>query len=121
MPKRKLSDELARIRAAFGYSCDGLSWAWGSSPAFRTEVMLAAVMLPVAFWLDKTPVERAMLVCSVLAVLAAELLNCGIEAAIDRISPEKHPLSKAAKDVGSAAVLVCLVAAGAVWLLIGIR
>jgi diacylglycerol kinase (ATP) len=113
----KPCSEVRRIVAAFGYSVAGLRWVI-SHPAFRTELIAACVMLPFAFVFGHTGVERAMLVSSLLLVLIVELLNTGIEAAIDRIGPEIHPLSKAAKDVGSSAVLLSLILAGAVWLLI---
>ncbi len=108
---------MRRIVNAYGYSVSGLQWAWQQAP-FRTEAYLAGIMLPLALCLGHSGVERAMLTGSVLLVLVVELLNCGIEAAIDRISAEIHPLSKAAKDVGSAAVLVSLVNAGLVWFFI---
>ena len=111
---KKPSDEMRRIGAAFGYSLDGLRWAW-RQPAFRTEALLCALLAPLALLVAESGVERAVLIGSLLPVLVAELLNCGIEAAIDRISPDIHPLSKAAKDAGSAAVLLSLVHAGAVW------
>lgn len=117
MRSRKPSDELRRISAAFGYSLAGLRWAW-RQPAFRTEAMLCGILMPPALFIADSGVARAALVGSLLLVLTAELLNCGIEAAIDRISPDIHPLSKAAKDAGSAAVLLSLVHAGAVWFFI---
>ncbi|NCY26512.1 MAG: diacylglycerol kinase [Alphaproteobacteria bacterium] len=111
---KKLSDELRRLRAACGYSADGLRWAWKQA-AFRGEVALCAVLVPAGVWLGRTGVEKALLVGCLLLVLVVELLNCGLEAAIDRISLERHPLSKAAKDVGSAAVLISLLGVGLVW------
>lgn len=111
---KKLSSEWKRLRAACGYSADGLRWAW-KQPAFQGEVVLCAIMGPAGAMLGRTGVERALLVGSLLLVLVVELLNCGLEAAIDRISTERHPLSKAAKDVGSAAVLLSLLSAGLVW------
>ena len=113
----KPSSELRRIVAAFGYSIAGLRWVV-SHPAFRTELIATCVMAPFAFVVGHSGVERAMLVGSLLLVLIVELLNTGIEAAIDRIGPEIHPLSKAAKDVGSSAVLLSLIHAGVVWLFI---
>ena len=83
--------------------------------AFRQEVLLAAVLLPLACWLGRGWVETALLTASVVLVLITELLNSGIEAAIDRIGPELHDLSKRAKDMGSAAVLLSLLLCGAVW------
>ena len=117
MSRKKPSDELRRIAAAFRYSMDGLRWSLNQA-AFRTELLLFCVLAPLALLLAQTGVERALLVGSLLLVLVVELLNCGIEAAIDRISQEIHPLSKAAKDAGSAAVFVACVHAGLVWFFI---
>ena len=114
MSIKKPYNEMRRIVAAFGYSCEGLRWV-ASHPAFRTEAIAATVMTPIALVVGQSGVERALLIGSLLIVLMVELLNTGIEAAIDRISPEIHPLSKVAKDVGSAAVLFSLIHAGVVW------
>jgi diacylglycerol kinase (ATP) len=108
----------ARVIQAFFNSLEGLRDAWRCESAFRQEVALAAIMLPAAFLLPVVPVERAMLVATVLLVLVVELLNSGVEAAIDRISFDHHSLSKRAKDIGSAAVLVSLVLCVAVWALV---
>ena len=105
---------LNRLRHATGYSLAGLRAGWGEQ-AFRQEVCLAAVLLPLAFWLGRGWVETALLAATVVLVLITELLNSGIEAAIDRIGPELHDLSKRAKDMGSAAVLLSLLLCGAVW------
>lgn len=107
---------LDRIRHATHYSLDGLRAAYGGESAFRQEVWLGAVLLPAAFWLGRGWVEVALLVGSVIAVLVVELLNSAVEAAIDRVSLELHPLSKRAKDLGSAAVMLSLVFAAGVWL-----
>jgi diacylglycerol kinase (ATP) len=117
MSRKKPSDEVRRIVAAFGYSVAGLKWV-SSHAAFRTELAAACVMAPAALLLAHTGVERALLIGSLLLVLIVELLNTGIEEAINRISTDIHPLSKAAKDVGSAAVLLSLVHAAVVWLCI---
>ena len=93
----------------------GLRHAWGEA-AFRQEAVAAALLLPAAFWIGKTWVERALLAGSVVMVLVVELLNTGIEKAIDRIGPEWHDLSRRAKDIGSAAVLLSLLLCGAIWL-----
>ena len=106
---------LRRIFNAFFYSLAGLRAAWRHENAFRQEVALAAVLLPVAFLVPMPGVERALLAASVLLVLVVELLNSAVESAIDRISPEHHPLSGRAKDVGSAAVLVSLLTTTVVW------
>ena len=109
---------LARIVHAFFNSCAGLADACRNESAFRQELMLAAVLIPVAFLLPVAPVERVLLIASVLLVLIVELLNTGVEAAIDRISFDHHSLSKRAKDIGSAAVFVALVLLAMVWGLI---
>lgn len=109
---------LSRIVHATGYSAQGLSAAVRHESAFRQELLLAVVMLPAALWLGRSWVETVLLAGTVLLVLIVELLNSGIEAAIDRISLERHPLSGLAKDLGSAAVLIALLLAGLVWALI---
>ncbi len=108
----------ARIVQAFFNSLAGLGDAWRHESAFRQEILLAAVLVPAALAVPVTGPERALLVGSVLLVLVVELLNSSVEAAIDRISLERHSLSKRAKDLGSAAVLVTLVLLAAVWALV---
>ena len=105
---------LSRIWHALGYSLNGLRAGW-YEPAFRQEALAAAVMLPAAFWLGQTWIEVTLLIATVVLVLVVELLNTGIETAIDRIGPEWHDLSKRAKDMGSAAVLLSLLLTGGVW------
>ncbi len=105
---------LNRLWHATGYSVAGLRAGWGEK-AFRQELCLAAVLLPLAFWLGGGWVETALLAGTVMLVLITELLNSGIEAAIDRIGPELHELSRRAKDMGSAAVLLSLLLCGATW------
>lgn len=97
---------------------DGLIAAARNEDAFRQELILAAVFVPLAFWVGRSGVERALLVGSVLLVLVVELLNSAVEATVDRISFENHHLAKRAKDIGSAAVLLTLLGAAATWLLI---
>ena len=104
-----------RVWHATGYSMAGLRAGWQEA-AFRLEASLAFVMLPLAFWVGRSWVEVALLAGSVLLVMIVELLNTGIEAAIDRIGLERHPLSKRAKDMGSAAVFLSLLFVGGVWL-----
>ena len=96
-------------------SGEGLRAGWGET-AFRQEAIAAFVLLPAAFWIGRSWMETALLAGSVLFVMIVELLNTGIETAIDRIGPEWHDLSKRAKDMGSAAVLLSLVLAGGIWL-----
>ena len=109
---------LIRIVHAFFNSCAGLADAWRHESAFRQEILLAAILVPLALVVPASPVERALLIASVLLVIIVELLNTGVEVAIDRISFEHHSLSKRAKDIGSAAVFVALVLMGAVWAVI---
>jgi len=109
---------LRRLMNAFGYSRDGFAAAWKHEAAFREELLLAAITIPLGLWLGQTGIERALLVGTILIVLIVELLNSAIEAVVDRVSPERHELSKRAKDIGSAAVLVTLTLAAAVWALI---
>ena len=106
---------ISRIYHAFLNSLAGLSEAWRHESAFRQEVVLVAVLLPIAAMVPVTPGERALLVATALLVIVVELLNSGVEAAIDRIGLDRHDLSKRAKDFGSAAVLVTLIMLGLVW------
>ena len=99
-------------------SLAGVAAAARNEGAFQVELAVCVVLVPLGLWLGGTGVERALLVSSVLIVLCAELVNTALEAAVDRISLEIHPLAKRAKDIGSAAVLLALVNAGAVWLLV---
>lgn len=107
---------LDRIVRATGYSMSGLAMAYRGESAFRQEFWLAVILLPSAFWLGRSWVEVALLAGSVLLVLIVELLNSSIEAAIDRISFEMHDLSKRAKDLASAAVLLSLLLCGGIWI-----
>lgn len=112
---QKLRTGLNRMTHAFGYSLAGLRAGWHET-AFRQEALAAMVLLPAAFWLGRNWVEVALLGGTVLLVMVVELLNTGVESAIDRIGPEWHDLSKRAKDMGSAAVLLSLVLCVATWL-----
>lgn len=106
---------LRRLFNAFLYSLSGLMLAFRLESAFRQELALAAVLIPAACLLDVSPLERVVLVAAVLLVLIVELLNSSVEAAIDRISLDTHRLSKRAKDLGSAAVLLALIVLAVVW------
>lgn len=106
---------LTRIAHALRYSIDGLRVAYRGESAFRQEFWLAVILVPTAFWLGRGWVEVALLAGSVMLVLIVELLNSGIEAAIDRVSFEMHELSKRAKDLASAAVLLSLLVCGGIW------
>jgi diacylglycerol kinase (ATP) len=112
---QKQRSGLSRVWHALGYSLAGLRAGW-LEPAFRQEALAAIVLVPLAFWLGRSWIEVAMLAGSVILVMVVELLNTGIETAIDRIGPEWHDLSKRAKDMGSAAVLLSLLVCGGVWL-----
>jgi diacylglycerol kinase (ATP) len=109
---------LQRVLNATRYSLEGFAAAARHEDAFRQELILAAVLAPLGLWLGNGGVERALLVGSVLLVLVVELLNSAVEATVDRVSLEDHQLAKRAKDLGSAAVMMSLVATGAVWLLV---
>lgn len=105
---------LSRLWHATGYSLSGLRAGWGEA-AFRQEAIAALVFVPLSFWLGRNWIEIALLAGSVVLLMIVELLNTGIESAIDRIGPEWHDLSKRAKDMGSAAVLLSLLLALGVW------
>jgi diacylglycerol kinase (ATP) len=111
---QKLRTGFKRVWYATGYSLAGLRAGWRET-AFRQEAKAALVLLPLALWLGRGWVETALLAGSVLLVMIVELLNTCIETAIDRIGPEWHDLSKRAKDMGSAAVLLSLVLATGIW------
>ena len=112
---QKLRTGLVRMRHALCYSLAGLRAGWNET-AFRQEALAALVMLPLAFWLGQSWVEVTLLTGTVLLVMVVELLNTSIEAAIDRIGPEWHALSKRAKDMGSAAVLLSLLLCAGAWI-----
>ncbi|MBU2640431.1 MAG: diacylglycerol kinase [Thiobacillus sp.] len=106
---------LRRLFNAVGYTWDGLRAAFRHEDAFRQEVFLALLLIPLAVYLGESGVERALMIAAVLGVLMVELLNSAVEAAVDRISLEHHLLIKRAKDMGSAAVMIALVNVVAVW------
>ena len=105
-----------RIVRAAGHSASGLRLAYAGESAFRQEVWLAALLLPMAFWLGRDWIQTALLAGSVVLVMIVELLNSGIEAVVDRVSYDWHELSKRAKDFGSAAVLLSLVLCAGIWI-----
>jgi diacylglycerol kinase (ATP) len=109
---------IARMQAAFLNSVKGYKSTWDTEEAFRQEVYLLAIAVPLGLWLGDNGIEKALLVGSVLLVAIVELLNTGIEVVVDRISYERHELSGKAKDIGSAAVLTALFLAGLTWVLI---
>jgi diacylglycerol kinase (ATP) len=109
---------LRRLLNAFGYSLDGFKAAYKHEDAFRQEVLLAAIFIPLAFYLEPAALNRALMIGSVLLVLIVELLNSAIEAVVDRVSIERHELAKRAKDIGSAAVFIALTNVVIIWCLI---
>ncbi len=109
---------LTRLWNAVGYSLAGFRAAYKHEDAFRQEVLLAALLIPLALWLPVGHIGKALMIASVLLVLMVELLNSAVEAAVDRISLENHNLAKRAKDIGSSAVLVSLINVLVVWALV---
>jgi len=105
----------AHVGRALIWSLAGLGSAWRHEMAFRIEVVLFIFLAPLAIWLGKTAAERGVLFGTLVLVLVAELINSAVEAVVDRISDERHHLSKRAKDLGSAAVFVCLVNVPVTW------
>jgi diacylglycerol kinase (ATP) len=106
------------VLRAFGSSMRGLAGAFRDEAAFRQELALAVIVIPLGLWLGHGAIERVVLVAPVLLVLIVELLNSAIEATVDRIGPERHVLAGLAKDIGSAAVLLSLVLLAVVWLIV---
>ena len=109
---------LKRIWNALFYSLDGFAAAFKHEDAFRIEVVLALVLIPIALHMRVEGSGKALMIASVLLVLVVELINSSIEAITDRVSLEKHVLAKRAKDMGSAAVMLSLIGVPAVWLLV---
>ena len=109
---------LSRILDATGYSFAGLKAAWHNEAAFRQELILVLILTPVAFRIGSSLTQVALLLTSLYLILLMELANSALEAVVDRISDEHHPLSGRAKDIGSAMVFVSLVGAASVWLLV---
>jgi diacylglycerol kinase (ATP) len=109
---------LRRILRSFVNSAKGLAGAARDEAAFRQELMLAAAVIPLGLWLGRTGVERVLLIAPMLLILIVELLNSAIEATVDRIGLEQHPLSGLAKDIGSAAVMLSFILLGVSWLLV---
>ena len=112
---QKTRTGLNRVWHAFGYSLAGLRAGWHEK-AFQQEAVAAVVLVPLSFWLGQTWIEVALLIATVVFVMVVELLNTGLESAIDRVGPEWHDLSKRAKDMGSAAVLLSLLLCLGVWI-----
>jgi diacylglycerol kinase (ATP) len=112
---QKLRTGTSRMWHALLFSLQGLRAGWGET-AFRQEALASLVALPVAFWLGNSWLETAVLVSAVVMVMVVELLNTAVESVVDRVSPEWHALSKRAKDMGSAAVLLTLTLCAGIWL-----
>jgi len=106
---------LERLFKAFGFSMQGLSAAFKNEAAFRQEIYLSIILIPMGFYLGKTGIEKTLLVSVILLVLIIELINSGMEAIVDRFGDEQHELSGRAKDVASAAVLIALINVLLVW------
>jgi diacylglycerol kinase (ATP) len=109
---------LVRILRAMGSSAHGLAGAFREEAAFRQELALAALVIPLGLWLGHSGVERALLIAPMLVILIVELLNSAIEATVDRIGFERHALAGLAKDIGSAAVFLSFVLLATLWLLV---
>ena len=114
-PEKPPVKGLRHLVKATGYSLQGLVFALREETAFRQELGLVILMTPLAFLIGNDLKESALLIATLLLVLIVELLNSAIEAAIDRIGPESHPLSGKAKDLGSAAVFIALILTGLIW------
>jgi diacylglycerol kinase (ATP) len=112
---QKRRSGLERVWYALGYSMQGLRSAWHET-AFRQEALVAFVLVPLAFWIGRSWMETALLAGSVIGVLIVELLNTGIESAVDRMGLEWNALTKKAKDMGSAAVLLSLLLCAGIWI-----
>jgi len=107
-----------RLVRAFGYSFQGFRHAWREEAAFRQEVALSVVVIPLGALLGRSGTERALLVSPMLLILVVEILNSAVEAVVDRSGTERHPLAGMAKDMGSAAVMLAFILLGTVWLLV---
>jgi diacylglycerol kinase (ATP) len=108
----------SRLLRAFGSTWRGFAAAWRDEEALRQECLLAIVVVPLGIWLGRSGVERVLLAGPMFIVLAVELLNSAVEATVDRIGAERHPLSGVAKELGSAAVFVSFVLLVASWVLL---
>ena len=109
---------IRRLINAFGYSFKGFKAAFANEDAFRQECLLLVIMLPVALFLPVSTTQKALLCLSLFIVILVELINSAIEAVVDRVGLEIHPLSGMAKDLGSAAVLTSLVISALIWILV---
>ena len=112
---------IKRLLNAFKYSVSGTLAAFKHEDAFRQEVILSIILIPLAIYLGQTPIEQALMITSILLIIIVELLNSSVEATVDRISVKRHKLAKRAKDIGSAAVFFSLVNASVIWFLILVK
>jgi diacylglycerol kinase (ATP) len=112
---------IKRLANAFSYSVAGTLAAFKHEDAFRQEVILSTILIPLAIYLGQTAIEQALMITSILLIIIVELLNSSVEATVDRISVKRHKLSKRAKDIGSAAVFFSLVNATVIWFLILVK
>ena len=107
---------MKRILTAFKYSIDGIIATFKSEPAFRQDIVLCALAAILAFVLDVSTMSRIIMLCSLMFIIIAELINTAIETIINRISMKKHPLSKKAKDIGSAIVMITIITVIGLWI-----
>lgn len=107
---------IKRLFLAFGYSIKGLQSAFKNEAAFRQELLLACILIPIALILDVSQIERILLISPIILVLMFEIVNSAIEAVVDRIGSEHHELAGRAKDMGSAAVLIGLFLTAYIWI-----
>ena len=112
---------IKRLANAFTYSVAGTLAAFKHEDAFRQEVILSVVLIPLAIYLGQTSIEQALMISSILLIIIVELLNSSVEATVDRISVKRHKLSKRAKGIGSAAVFFSLMNAAVIWFLILVK
>ena len=112
---------IKRLVNAFGYSIAGTLAAFKHEEAFRQEVILTAILTPIAIYYGETAIDQALMISSLLLIIIVELLNSSIEATVDRISVKHHKLAKRAKDIGSAAVFFSLINAAVIWFLLLVR
>jgi len=115
-PKNRRPHPVRRVMQATLFSLQGLRWAWRYEQAIRQEIIVLALIIPVAFWLDVNGIERLLLIGSWGLVIIVELLNSAVEATVDRIGIEHHKLSGRAKDIGSAAVFCAILLFLATWI-----
>ena len=112
---------IKRLINAFKYSVAGTLAAFKHEDAFRQEVILSAILIPLAIYLGQTATEQALMIASILLIIIVELLNSSVEATVDRISVKRHKLAKRAKDIGSAAVFFSLINVAVIWFLILVK